>query len=169
MKPLLLLFSLFALFACSTNPYHPYSDNVGYSDAKRSGNTYEVMFHGSDNLDELGAMKLAEVRAAEIAQREDFPYFRIDSVKTSEKQVQKTYVTSDPYYYNYGPYGWYNGPYYGWGGYYNSGCNAVTRTEDRPVVRMTFTLEREACGDCISTNEKMQQAAASGIIPRDKG
>lgn len=162
MKFILAVFSLFAIFACSTNPYRPYKDNVGYSDAKKSPQKYEVMFHGSDDLDELGSMKLAIVRASEIARRENYPYIRIDTTRTTEKPVAKTYATADPYYYH--PYGWY-----GWNGYYNSSCNAVTRTENYPVVRMTFTLEKEPCSGCISVDEKLEQAAAIGIIPKDKG
>jgi hypothetical protein len=40
-----------------------------------------------------------------------------------------------------------------------------------PVVRLTFTLESEACPECISVDETLRHAAAAGIIEpvRDKG
>lgn len=170
MKSGLLLFSLFALIGCMSNPYRPFKNDVGYSETKVSPKKYQVLFHGSDDVDELEARDLAVLRASEIAREQDFPYIRIDTAQTKETPVQKTYVTGDPYYYHYGPYGWYHGPYYGWSSY-GGYCNSVTRTSMYPVVRLTFTLESEACPECISVDETLRHAAAAGIIEpvRDKG
>jgi hypothetical protein len=129
-----------------------------------------VMYHGTDNQDELTAMKFAIARSAEIASREDYPYFRIDSSKTVEKQVLKSYMASDPYY-PYGPYGWNSGsyyrPYYDWDGWADD-YNTYTYVETQPVVRLTVTLERSACEKCYSTDKKIEEAQASGILSENK-
>ena len=171
MKTALLLFSLFAIFSCATNPYRPFRDDVGYSELRESKDEYQVMFSGTDDQDELGARQYARARAADIAKREGYAYFKVDSVRVRDKMVQKSYVTSDPYCYD-GPYGWYPGPYYGYGGmgYYGGACDntVVTETETHPEVKLTFSLENAPCENCISVDEKLEQADAAGILNKEK-
>jgi hypothetical protein len=177
MKTILLLIGLFAVFSCAPNPYRPFRNDLGYSEFKETEQKYEVMFHGSKREDVLGAKKLALVRAAEIAKREAYPYFRVDTMKAVEKVVHKSYVTSDPYCdYSYG--GWYPGHYgfgygggYGYGGYYGGNCpNTVVRyTETHPEVKLEITLQTLPCDGCVSVDEQLQQAADAGIISKDRG
>ncbi|HKP95189.1 MAG TPA: hypothetical protein VJ385_05465 [Fibrobacteria bacterium] len=151
MKICLLLFSLFFLFACAPNPYRPLSSGLGYTEAKVSKNQYEIMFHGSSRQDPLVARQYAIVRAAEIARREHYPYFRIDNAKTREREEIRTYVDRDPYYgYGYG---------YGWGNCYGS-----TRIETKPVVRINVIMDSTACFNCLSADEELKEAKASGIL-----
>lgn len=163
------LVALLALAGCVSNPYRPYKNDAGYSDTRYGPGRYQVVFHGSQNVDELKARELAILRASEIAREQGSPFFRIDTSQTREKPVQKTYVTGDPYY-SYGPYGWYHGPYYGYSSY-GGYCNSVTRTSMYPVVKIDFTLESEPCADCISVRETLDRAADAGLIDpaRDKG
>jgi hypothetical protein len=169
MKASLLLFSLFFLFSCATNPYRPYKGNTGYSEIQTGQDTYEIQFHGSSKQDELKAREYAIVRAAEIAKNEGSPNFKIDSAKTREKQELYSYYSPDyyPYWgYNSYPYGYHGyryGYYYGW---YGGGYSYV---ETRPVVRITVSMESGPCEGCLSTNQEIREAQASGILQDHAG
>jgi hypothetical protein len=160
MKPVLLLFSLFFLFSCATNPYKPYKGGTGYSEIQTGKGTYEIQFHGSSKQDGLKAREYAIARAAEIARSENAPYFKIADNQTKEGQEVRSYYSPGYYpYYAYPGYGYYYG---GYGGYYNY-------FETNPVVRITVTLEDSACDGCRSTSQEIQEAQASGIYQQHAG
>jgi hypothetical protein len=160
MKAGLLLFTLFFLISCASNPYKPYKGGTGYSEIQTGKGTYEIQFHGSSKQDGLKAKEYAIARAAEIARSENAPYFKIADNQTKEGQEFKSYYSPGYYpYYSYPGYGYY----YGW---YGSCYNYV---ETQPVVRITVTLENEACDGCRSTNQEIQEARASGILNQHAG
>ncbi|MDB5103528.1 MAG: hypothetical protein JWP91_1217 [Fibrobacteres bacterium] len=159
LSPAALSLAAAVLWSCAApNPYRPFGNGIGYSEVAIAPGRFEIMFQGPQDQDELTAKKYAMVRAAEIAKRENFPYFRIDRAKTREKGERETVretTYSDPM----------NGyPGRPWRRRYRS--RAVTRTEWRPVAKITVTLDSTACGDCLSTDSSLAEAARTGILGR---
>jgi hypothetical protein len=153
-----LLFIPVLLSACAApNPYRPFENGMGYSEANIARDRYEIMFHGSTDQDELAAKKFAILRAAEIAKRENFPYFRIEGSKSREKEeretIRESVTRSDPY----DPYpGRYRGR--------RTHKRTVTRTETRPVVKIIVILDSTSCDECLSADGKIREGAEAGIL-----
>ncbi|GEM_PF-1929536 len=146
------------LAACAApNPYRPLESGLGYSEVNIAKDRYEIMFHGSTEQDQLTAKKYAILRAAEIAKRENFPYFRVENGKTREKEERQTIRETETHVDPYDPY---PGRYWG----RKTHKHTVTRTEISPVVKITVTLDSAACGDCLSTDAKIQEAAQAGVF-----
>ncbi|MEO7956166.1 MAG: hypothetical protein ABIW76_05725 [Fibrobacteria bacterium] len=148
------------LSACAApNPYRPFEGGLGYSDLQIAERRYQIMFHGAEDQDPLTAKKFAILRAAEIAKRENFPYFRLEEGKTREKEAKSTIRETDT---RVDPYGGY-GPYPGRYGGRRTHRHTITRTETRPVVKITVDLDSAACEDCLSADDRIREAA---VTPR---
>ena len=155
-------FTVILLSACAApNPYRPLESGLGYTEVNIAKERYEIMFHGSTDQDPLTAKKYAILRAAEIAKRENFPYFRVENGKTREKEkrqtVKETVTRIDAYDPYYDPY-----PRHYWGR--RTHKHTVTRTETSPIVKITVTLDSAACEDCLSADDKIREATEAGIL-----
>ncbi|MBW8887053.1 MAG: hypothetical protein JF616_04765 [Fibrobacteres bacterium] len=151
-------FLSFALLAaCApSNPYHPLSSGEGYSEVSVAPNRWQISFHGTSDQDELAAKKYALVRAAEIAKGGSFPYFRLEEGKTKANEDRETVRETDAVREN-------NYPGQPWAGK-RTRSRTVSRTERRPVVRITVDLEKDRCGECLETDAVLNEAAATGVL-----
>ncbi len=149
--------SLALLAACAaSNPYHPLSSGEGYSEVAVAPDRWQISFHGTSDQDEVAAKKCALARAAEIAKGGGFPYFRLEDGKTKAKEDRETIRETDAVREN-------NYPGQPWGGK-RTRSRTVSRTERRPVVRITVDLEKDRCGECLETDVVLNEAAATGVI-----
>ena len=151
------LFSLALLAACAaSNPYHPLSGGEGFSEVAVAPNRWQISFHGNADQDELAAKKYALVRAAEIAKGGGFPYFRLEEGKTKANEDRETVRETEAVREN-------NYPGQPWAGK-RTRSRTVSRTERRPVVRITVDLEKDRCGECLETYAVLNEAAATGVV-----
>lgn len=150
--PLAVLFA-----ACAApNPYHPLSDGEGYSEALVAPDRWQIAYHGTADQDEVAAKKYALVRAAELAKGGGFPYFRLEEGKTKANEDRETVRETEAVHEN--AY-----PGHPWAGK-RTRSRTVSRTERRPVVRITVDLAKDRCGECLEADAVLNEAAASGIL-----
>lgn len=152
-----LLLSALLLAACAApNPYHPFEYGEGFSETAIGPDRWQIAFHGTTDQDELGAKRYALVRAAEIAKNGGFPYFRLEEGKTKANEQREVVRETDAVHENE----WPGHPYAG----KRVRSRTVSRTERRPVVKITVDLEKERCGECLEAAAVLNDAASSGIL-----
>lgn len=66
---------------CAGDPYRPYSDGIGYSEAEIAPGLWQVIYEGPRRMSYGQATELARRRSAELAARAGKPYFRIIDVQ----------------------------------------------------------------------------------------
>jgi hypothetical protein len=151
------LFASVLLAACAaSNPYHPLSGGEGFSEVAVAPDRWQIAFHGNSDQDDVAAKKYALVRAAEIAKGGGFPYFRLEEGKTKAKEDRETVRETEAVREN-------DYPGRPWAGK-RTRSRTVSRTERRPVVRITVDLEKDRCGECLETEAVLSEAAATGVL-----
>jgi hypothetical protein len=152
-----LLSAAVLLAACAApNPYHPFENGEGYSETAIGPDRWQIAYHGNTDQDEVGAKRYALVRAAEIAKGGGFPYFRLEEGKTKADEQREVVRETEAVRENE----WPGHPYAG----KRVRSRTISRTERRPVVKITVDLEKDRCGECLETAAVLTDAAASGIL-----
>ena len=77
-KKILLLTIFISSIGCST-PYQTYGGRGGYSEKKLSDNKFKISFSGNIYTRRYKANDFALLRSAEIADQNNFKFFKIDS------------------------------------------------------------------------------------------
>jgi hypothetical protein len=77
-KKIILLVALISIVSCST-PYQTYSGRGGYSENKLSDNKFKISFSGNLYTPMYKAKDFALLRSAEIADQNNFKFFKIES------------------------------------------------------------------------------------------
>lgn len=163
----LILTSTLLLAACAVTPYQPFSGGVGYSEVATTRTRYEVVYHGLTGMDEATAKNYAIVRAAEIAKEKGMPYFRIAGSRTRETRE----VTRDPDLFPRTPWTASGHEMTEWEWRREqelaaSRARSSVRETRAPVVRLIVDLVAEDCESCLSTEEKLKEAADDGILKK---
>ena len=156
MRNRLLPFAVLLAACAAPNPYHPLSDGEGYSEALVAPDRWQIAYHGTADQDEVAAKKYALVRAAELAKGGGFPYFRLEEGKTKANEQRETVRETEAVREN-------EYPGHPWAGK-RTRARTVSRTERRPVVRITVDLSKDRCGECLEADAVLNEAAASGIL-----
>ena len=96
---------ILAASACaSPTPYQPAIDGYGYSDRALSENRVEVIFHGNMWTAQEDVERYLLYRAAEIAERESAPAFRVADQETKIEEIIVPDPCHSPYYLTYFAY-----------------------------------------------------------------
>ncbi len=146
---------------CAVNLYHPYDSGIGYSEVEVGKNKFEIMFHGSEDQDELAAKNYAIVRAAEIGRANNFAFMRIENGKTKETQDKETVSQTDQR-----SYPDYAAPGPGWKANRRVEKKTVTRTYNRPEVKIVVDYQNQDCGDCLPVDARIKSAIEEGILKK---
>ena len=158
MKPHVLLTAALLAAGCGYDPYRPYQNGVGYSDAQLAPDVYQVYYEGTASMSYGQSQRLALLRAAQLAAGEGKPYFVVLSSRSSDR----TEVTVTPGGLRSGRYGElaYDDPLFYGGTYYGG----VTRAYDRPVVQISVRLLDEPAERALEATKVIADARRDGLL-----
>lgn len=82
---------------CASDPYRPFDNGIGYSEAEVAPDLWQVIYEGPRRMSYGEATELAKRRAAELAKRAGKPYFRIIDLQPLSRVHTDIYRNFDPY------------------------------------------------------------------------
>lgn len=157
------------LAGCAVTPYQPYAGGVGFSEVNTARNRYEIVYHGTQGMNEADAKNYAIVRAAEIGRDLGRSHFRI----ARSRQDARRELTRESDLFPRRP----------WTGeavrmtewewrreqeLEESRRRLTVREERAPIITLIVDYADEDCPSCLSVADKLREAREQGILGRVK-
>lgn len=150
------IFLVILLAGCVSSPaYRPFAYGVGFSDAVLGPETISVTYNGTANQSPGEALRLATLRAAEVAFESGKPFFEIES----DRSQFVTTIQHQPPYSRFEDYTGRDGRtrtrVYDYPGY--------TMSNTAPVATLRVKLLDQKSPNALETRKTLQDAIAAGV------
>lgn len=157
------------LAACAVTPYQPYAGGVGFSEVNTARNRYEIVYHGTQGMNEADAKNYAIVRAAEIGRDIGRSHFRI----TRARHDARREITRESDLFPRRPWTGEATRMTEWEWrreqeLEESRRRLTVREERAPVITVIVDYADEDCPSCLSVADKLRDAREQGLLGGEK-